>query len=341
MVVAEASSRAVTGLPVDMNGVSAPPPETREALLDRVTELYAIQGRPCKACQVLLQYCKANDLKPDSLQPDLKARDMPDADGLAKVVQGVTDGLLDLSSDEGWQLVRDDELRLLYKAVPKSNVHCFRARCVLDAPTEHLVALAREVDLCPTWNKYCTSAHVLKEASPTDVTVYMSLYVPWPFNDVGFVVEANGADLYDEEGRLIIAFSSPDSKDSGVQLPPGAEKHRKVKLLSPSCMSFTPLPPKAPGGPQRTLCHVQTYVNPGISVPAFIISFVLKVLSPFVYGAVQKVLASAFKSPSGPLPSRLKQRELLYGLVKRRTEAYLAQQTQQQQQQQQQQDQAP
>ncbi len=48
----------------------------------------------------------------------------------------------------------------------------------------------------------------------------------------------------------------------------------------------------------------------------------------------RQVLASAFKSPSGPLPSRLKQRELLYGLVKQRTEAYLAQQEQQQQQQQ-------
>lgn len=101
--------------------------------------------------QVLLQYCKANDLKPDTLHPDLKARDMPDADGLAKVrtcttdtgcaafgpegdgrsrrrccgvtmhqfmscschdvahgiaqvVQGVTDGLEDLASDEGWQV---------------------------------------------------------------------------------------------------------------------------------------------------------------------------------------------------------------------------------------------
>lgn len=45
-----------------------------------------------------------------------------------------------------------------------------------------------------------------------------------------------------------------------------------------------------------------------------------------------QVLASAFKSPTGPLPSRLQQRELLYGLVKRRTEAYLAKQQQQQDQ---------
>lgn len=63
--------------------------------------------------------------------------------------------------------------------------------------------------------------------------VYMSLYVPWPFNDVGFVVEANGADLYEEEGRLIIAFASPDSKVWRVQTKTrgGRMKHGKLPAI--------------------------------------------------------------------------------------------------------------
>ncbi|PNH02712.1 Acetylglutamate kinase [Tetrabaena socialis] len=118
--------------------------------------------------------------------------------------------------------------------------------------------------------------------------VYMSLWVPWPFNDVGFCVEAAGSDLLDEEGVLLITFGNPGA-EGRVELPPAAAKHSRVRLLRPSAMSFQPLPPRVPGGPSRTLCCVQTYVDPGTRhVPPFIISFVLKVLSPFVYGAVKK-----------------------------------------------------
>lgn len=37
-----------------------------------------------------------------------------------------------------------------------------------------------------------------------------------------------------------------------------------------------------------------------------------------------QLLASAFKAADGPLPSRMRQRPELYGLVERRTEAYIA-----------------
>ncbi|KXZ48806.1 hypothetical protein GPECTOR_25g390 [Gonium pectorale] len=299
----------------------------RSSVLDRVAELYVLQGRPCKACQVLLGYCRAQGVEPDSLQQQLRRRELPDATGLTKMAQSVSDGLADLATNEGWQLVRDDELRLQYRHMPERGLHAFRARCELDAPVEHLVALAREVDLCPTWNKYCTSAHVLKQKSQTDVTVYMSLWVPWPFNDVGFCVDATGADLYEEEGLLAITFGSPNKGDGSepVQLPDAASGHRKIRLQRPSCMTFVPLPPSTPGGESRTLVQVQCYVDPGTRhVPPFIISFVLKVLSPFIYGAVKKVLASAFRTPDSPLPQRIKQRAELYDLVRKRTREFLS-----------------
>ncbi|GIL49243.1 hypothetical protein Vafri_5366 [Volvox africanus] len=155
--------------------------------------------------------------------------------------------------------------------------------------------------------------------------VYISVWMPWPLNDIAFMVEANGADLLDEEGCLLICFQTPDRKVLGPDAPPpDSEKHRQMRLLAPSCMSFEPLPPKTPGGPPRAQCVVQTYVDANVRiVPPFIIAFVLKVLSPFVYAAVLKVLSSAFKSPDNPLPKRIKQRPELYGLIRRRTEAYL------------------
>ncbi len=56
-------------------------------------------------------------------------------------------------------------------------------------------------------------------------------------------------------------------KERGVELPPEAAKHRRVRLLRPSCMTFTPCPPKTPGGPSRTRARIQCYVDPGIKVP--------------------------------------------------------------------------
>ncbi|EFJ42271.1 hypothetical protein VOLCADRAFT_97649 [Volvox carteri f. nagariensis] len=347
-----------------------------DPVLNLVSELYAAQGRPCCACQVLLRYCKAQGMAPESLREELRARELPNAEALTKVwgwgpsevAQGISDCLSDLASDQGWQLVRNDDLQLLYKPLPSQGVHAFRGRFVVDAPLEHMMALLREVDLCPTWNKYCSSAYVLRELSPADILAYMSLWVPWPLNDVGFMVEAQGADLFEEEGRLVVCFKSPERQqatgNSSIStgtaatatttaasaastpgrggsphptsssppppppllppLPPGAERHRRIRLLARSCMVFEPLPPRVPGGQPRTRCAAQVYVDPGIRlVPPFIISFVLKVLSPVMYAAVLKVMATAFKSPNNPLPKRIQERAYLYGLVQRRAEAYL------------------
>ncbi|GLC46176.1 hypothetical protein PLESTB_001197800 [Pleodorina starrii] len=319
---------------------------SRDAVLDQVADLYGVQARPCKACQTLLHFCKANGVAPESLAGELQARGLPDAEALTKVVRGVSERLADLASDEGWHMVRNDELQLLYRNLPGSSVHAFRARCTLEHPVEQLLALTREVDLVPSWNKYCTTASVLREMSVTDVVVYMALWVPWPFHNVGFLLEANGADLYEEEGRLLVCFQSPNTRPAQGSdgtpaspppapppvpppvppptLPPGSEKHTRVRMLAPSCISLRPLPPKSPGGPTRTHCEVQCYVDPGLRhVPPFIISFVLRVFSPFMYAAVKKALAAAFKSPTSPLPQRIQQRPELYDLVRRRTEAFL------------------
>ncbi|GIL73854.1 hypothetical protein Vretifemale_3944 [Volvox reticuliferus] len=207
-----AAAAAITGPGVTANSSGATEQRERDDALDKVVELYTQQGRPCMACQVLLQYCKANNVSPESLQQKLHALQMPNTESLTMVAQWVTDCMADIANDDGWQLVRNDELQLLYRHLPGQTVHAFRARCIVEAPIEHLLSLAREVDLCPTWNKYCTSATILREISVTDVLVYVSVWMPWPFNDVGFMLEAVGADLFDEEGRLVICFKTPDRK---------------------------------------------------------------------------------------------------------------------------------
>ncbi|KXZ48805.1 hypothetical protein GPECTOR_25g389 [Gonium pectorale] len=233
------------------------------------------------------------------------------------------DDLADLSSDEGWRTVRDDELRLQHRHLPERGAHAFRATCELDAPVEHLVAMAREIDLYPTWNKYVTTANILQRRNETDVTFYMTVWVPWPISQVGLCSDAVGTDVLAEEGRFVIMLCSP--KKGAIELPEAAKGHRKIRLQRPTCMVFTPLPPSTPGGKPRTLAQVMVVLDPGIRhLPCFIMTFVLKILCPFIYNAVKKVLASAFRTPDSPLPQRIGQRAELYEIVRQRAQEALA-----------------
>lgn len=46
------------------------------------------------------------------------------------------DLLAECASDEGWRLIQDGKLRLLYRHDAGSTVHCFKASCCLPAPME-------------------------------------------------------------------------------------------------------------------------------------------------------------------------------------------------------------
>mgnify|MGYP001806661953 CR=1 FL=1 len=39
---------------------------------------------------------------------------------------------------------------------------------------------------------------------------YIAVWMPWPFEAVGLLVAASGADMYDEAGCLAISFSTPE-----------------------------------------------------------------------------------------------------------------------------------
>ena len=69
-------------------------------------------------------------------------------------------------------------------------------------------------------------------------------------------------------------------------------------------------------GQQRVRAEVITHMQPPVKhVPSVLLNFVLKVMSPFIYNTMKKVLSTHFKSPDQALPSRIKQKPELYGLI--------------------------
>ena len=80
------------------------------------------------------------------------------------------------------------------------------------------------------------------------------------------------------------------------------------------------------GGQGRVRASVITHMDPHIKhVPAMLLNFVLKVMSPFIFGTIQKVLKSEFSSPDKVLPCRMREKPELYGLVSPRIAEYIHQ----------------
>lgn len=78
------------------------------------------------------------------------------------------------------------------------------------------------------------------------------------------------------------------------------------------------------GGQGRVRASVVVHVDPHIKrVPAALITFVLKIMSPFLFNTIQKVLKSEFDSPGKDLPTRMREKPELYGLIAPRIDEYV------------------
>ena len=74
-------------------------------------------------------------------------------------------------------------------------------------------------------------------------------------------------------------------------------------------------------GRPSTKAAMMAHCKPPMAVPSFIISFILKVMTPFVYSQMQTVLHSAFSDPTNALPQRVQGKPELYELVTQRVAA--------------------
>ena len=77
-------------------------------------------------------------------------------------------------------------------------------------------------------------------------------------------------------------------------------------------------------GQERVRASVLVHMDPRIKhVPSVLLNFVLKVMSPFIFGTIQKVLKSEFSSPDKVLPTRMREKPELYGLIGPRIAEYI------------------
>jgi len=217
-------------------------------------------------------------------------------------------------------------------------VHEVKFETVLTAPLVHILALLAEVDLFRGWNRFVVESATLSRAARFTQTLYAASWIPPPFPDFDVCVRVRGHDAGEPAAALVMALVSvgdwaPPSRLTGAgdgDPPPpepaaAARRHRTV-VHEGSCIRLRPLAPDGNDRP-RTHATLVARLDPRLPyVPAFLVTWFLKVLSPAVRRAVQAACEAWFAERgserarkagkfAGVLPARMAARAGEYGLV--------------------------
>ncbi len=95
------------------------------------------------------------------------------------------------------------------------------------------------------------SGHILRTLGPADATAYLSMWVPWPFNDVAMLLDAVGAVMLQEDGCFAVALCSPPGWGPRV----GAEAKAAAAARGRSSSKGS-AGGGSPGGEVRVACGV-------------------------------------------------------------------------------------
>lgn len=300
-----------------------------------------------KAYENMLKFCRAIGLQETYLRHGLAEHTNILGFQLDKLVaeyDATQRALHALKNDDGFMVSRDDSLRVLYKHEKGTTIHSLKFKATFDHPPEHILALAREWDLLPTWNKFCLDAIKLLEPSIFESYVYGAQWMMKPFKHMQSIVHARGIDLAEEHQCLLILINDVDAEDlpSGhAPLPKQVAKRKMVNVLPGSCIKLRPIlgrqaessasvetsdqrvaegeVPWKTVGIAQTEAEFMVRMDPHIPmVPSILVNFVLGILAPYIYSQINKVLDGSFSDPNGLFPQRLVEQDDLYDYVRNR-----------------------
>lgn len=206
-----------------------------------------------------------------------------------------------------------------------STRHSLKFRTTFAHPVAHILALAHEWDLLPTWNRFTLEAVKLAEPSIFESYVYGAQKAIYPFKPFQTLLHARGYDLADSHRCLLILVKDADADklpEGHAPLPKGMAKRRRVNMLPGTCVMLRPLPVGDDGG-QRTEALMIAHMDPHIPyVPAALVNFVLGFLAPYIFKQMGSMLDNKFSDPEGIFPQRIAQQPELYGMVDKRMEDF-------------------
>ena len=137
----------------------------------------------------------------------------PDAAAKAKAVTKVA-----AIEDEwnGTEPIMDDGKLRVWHRHEGGAIHSFKYQVVMPVLPEPCVALAKEVDLMPTWHKFVPVAKVLGKKTGVfgGIFAYAELWLPWPLKNRGVICESAFYDCLDDDLGAYIVVVSSTTEDS-------------------------------------------------------------------------------------------------------------------------------
>lgn len=188
----------------------------------------------------------------------------------------------------------DDTIRCYHQPLGGS-MHAFKYEVTMESAPGPVVAVARELDLMPSWHKFVTQACLVEDIPGSDTSFgglwgYVEVWFPWPLSNRAMVVRCETLDVLEETDSIVVKLESGEYDES--KLP--TTSAQCPRLWAKNLTQIVPLAPTAEGKPRtQFILFCETDFQTPL-MPRFVVNFILKVMAPVVYAQVKTLLESSF-----------------------------------------------
>jgi len=226
-----------------------------------------------------------------------------------------------LECEEGYRVVRQEPLRILYKHEHGGTAHSIKIKISLDHSVSHVISIAYEWDLLKDWNKYAIDPIKFELQNPLECAVYGAQWMMPPFKDFQSLLHTSGYDLSEEHGCLFIAIQNFDPRNfvagdghENIKLPDKARRRKTIDFHQGSNICLRPV--FGENGSSKTEAYLTVHLDPHIPfVPESLVNFVLHMLAPYLFRQINNILIRIFDDPTLKYADRIESQPDVYGVI--------------------------
>ena len=215
--------------------------------------------------------------------------------------------------------------KVSYRHVKGTTVHSVLLDMELDYPVDRVWAMGWEFEYLDTWNPFAIEPTVLDNDGDRTLVLYFAVWLPWPFHPRENYIHVKWSDALDEHGCFFVTLHDIEFENKLAESYGGGSKERPSKkkkkrerasILKGSSAWVWPVR-EGGGGKSRVLFSV--HADPLVfSPPNWLVNFVLKLMAPTIYKALQKALHKVYvEDPHSPYARRVQEKELYHTMRER------------------------
>ncbi len=167
-----------------------------------------------------------------------------------------------VQAKEDWELLQEkDGIQVFQRSVEESSFCEYKGIAVIEADINVLVEVLKDVQAVAGWFAFVDEFKILRQSDAYNLTIYVSIDLPWPVSNRDVVVDAAGV-INDDSTRVLVDMSS--LKEPLVPIEKGYI--RITDLTSSWTMN------SISGHPLKTRVAYEARLDPAGHIPAFLIN---------------------------------------------------------------------